>query len=203
VKKSNPGPYTSTISGEKEGKSMDNSGIENTNTGKLIEDLSNPDIAVRRAAVRQLGDAGEQSVTPLIRSMHENNYPDFRWYAASALVLTGEPAIGPLILAMEDDTTPEFRRYAAAALGQLGEPAVDPLIEAFSRGDKEMREFIALALCRIGDPAIKPLQQLLHSNDAEMRTCAELVLWKMGERGVHALVIEYDPADTGKDNQES
>ena len=66
-----------------------------------------------------------------------------------------------------------------------------------------MREFIALALCRIGEPAIQPLQQLLHNNDAEMRTCAELVLWKMGEPGVHALVNEYDPADAGKDNQET
>ena len=57
----------------------------------------------------QSGVSGQRvnnQYTPLIRSMHENNDPDFRWYAASALVLTGEPAIEPLILAMEDDTCP-------------------------------------------------------------------------------------------------
>ena len=39
--------------GEKEGKSMDKERKRNNDTGKQIDDLSNPDIAVRRAAVRQ------------------------------------------------------------------------------------------------------------------------------------------------------
>ncbi len=174
---------------------MNNDGTITVQTRKLIDDLTNPDMNVRREAVRRLGAIGEQSVYPLIRTMHENNDPDFRWYAASALALVGEPAIEPLIRAMEDDPDQGFRKYAAAALGQIGETAVDPLVEAFPRGDPGMREFIALALCRIGKPAILPLQQLLHDENSEMRSCAELVLWKMGEPGVQALVDEYKPAD--------
>ena len=150
----------SISSAKKEEETVDNEGTGTTETGKLIDDLNNPDITVRREAVRRLGATGEQSVYPLIRSMHENNDPDFRWYAASALALAGETAIEPLIHAMEDDPDPGFRKYAAAALGQIGEPAVDPLIEAFPRGDTGMREFIALALvqdwktCHPAPPAV-------------------------------------------------
>lgn len=114
-----------------EEKTVENEETGTDGTGRLIDDLSSPDITIRREAVLRLGAIPEQSVNPLIRSMHENHDPDFRWYAASALALAGEIAIEPLIHAMEDDPDPAFRKYAAAALGQIGEPAVDPLIEVF------------------------------------------------------------------------
>ncbi|MCX6700015.1 MAG: HEAT repeat domain-containing protein, partial [Methanomicrobiales archaeon] len=104
----------STISpGEKEEKIMDYKETGTNETDRLTGDLSSPDITVRREAVRRLGASGEQSVYPLIRLMHENNDPDFRWYAASALAIAGETAVVPLVRAMEDDPEPGFRKYAA------------------------------------------------------------------------------------------
>ncbi|MDH5375732.1 MAG: hypothetical protein OEZ21_04750 [Candidatus Bathyarchaeota archaeon] len=144
---------------------------------RLVDDLSDNDIKVRKRAIRKLSSMGEPAVEPLVEAFRSSFMVIYGPHFALAKI--GEPAVEPLVRTLKDKKSNIYMRSGAAAtfshmsqraseplMSVLREKAAEPLIETltknYCRGNKYMFAAICGALGRIGDPrAVEPLKRAL------------------------------------------
>lgn len=180
-----------------------------------IDLLQDSDWVVRREAVINLGEMGdERCIEPLVRCLRDGDW-QVREAAVDALGMIGSPAVellirwvrdwdarkyviramgkmndervlDPLMSMLKND---QFKDDATWALVELGKPAVQKLVE----GLKDKEDFVVkqsiLALGEIKDPdAVEPLIEMLQSEDWFIRLTAAAALEKIhDERGREAI----------------
>ena len=155
----------------------------------LLEELSDPDPAIREYAAAALGESGDaRAVKPLLDMLQNENV--HKYIAAWGLgKLKAESAAGPLIgcLAVKNDA---LQKEATRALIAIGEPAVPSLIAAFDSTDSDTRKFAARALGIIEDKrAEAPLVKRLSDENDDVAAAAALALGTAGTKDcVPALV---------------
>jgi len=110
--------------------------------------LSDPDIAVRRAAAEALGDLDELRTAPagLVAALSASD-PELRYRAAKALAEIRDPATTQALIGILSSPDAELRKDAVEALGDIGNPsAVQAITNALKDSDPEVRKAAAEAL---------------------------------------------------------
>jgi hypothetical protein len=137
--------------------------------------LTDPDVKVRAAAVRILGEIGDPVAGWELRRALADPRVQIRAAAAEALGRIGDPeAIPALTKAIAD---PELRVgcAAVAALQRIGDPRAIPALCRAMHHDsyRSVAEAAAAALAAIRDPrAVKPLCRLLAVRQKSVRILA-------------------------------
>ena len=141
----------------------------------LHDALSDPDMSIRRAAVRKLGKDRRnfgpevieslKDVVPQIAELLNDRNPDIRGTAAYALGIMGERAkdFAPQIAELLKDDYWAVKIPATKALGMMGEHAKDlaPQIAELLNDEEEGVRIAALgALFELGDHAITAIPQI-------------------------------------------
>jgi HEAT repeat protein len=139
-------------------------------TSHLVEALKDQAPELRTAAVRSLGELGEeQAVQPLIAAMLEDEDSRVRLSAAYSLGLLGDKAaVEPLLAKLGDPSEdPKVRGMAAEALADLRDQrAVEPLIAALRDASVDVRYWAAFALGELGaDGALPDLERLATTDE--------------------------------------
>ena len=145
-------------------------------TDKLISDLNNKNMAVRKRAILELARIGEPAVEPLIEVLMTNKEFRLSGGPPDALATIGQPAIRPLVRALRSNPVKRFGPIIALAkmtdgasqslMKVLRAEAVEPLLEVFTedycKGNMLMLNAICSAFTRMGDPrTIEPLKRSL------------------------------------------
>lgn len=149
----------------------------------LIEALESRNEKVQEAAVKVLGELGdERALKPFLRYMG-NPKSDVRWAVAKALPKLGPVTLSPLLSSLTDQDW-AVRQTAAAALGNLKNPAaVDGLIRTLDDQNRGVSSSVASALGKIGDPrAVEPLIKALSSPEPWLRKAAVKSLGILGDK---------------------
>jgi hypothetical protein len=120
----------------------------------LLEAARDPDLEVRRAAIRSLGRYEDPSTAPAFREALRDPDHEIRTIAIEALSeLKDRSSVGAIAAALRDENV-EVRRAAADALDDLpAASARTELIAALRDPDAEVREKAISALARLKDPA--------------------------------------------------
>jgi HEAT repeat protein len=165
---------------------------------KWVDNLSNPDPAVRRSAAFALGKAGSASVysVPRLARLLKDSQPSVREAAAYALgeigATTWQDAYPALVSLLTDDGDALVRRSAAFALGRWGLPsddgaaqsAVQALRRALTDNEASVRQNAAWALGQLGpksaEVAVGSLCRVLSDADPLVRRDAVAALGKFG-----------------------
>jgi len=143
--------------------------ITNSKIEEQLGLLANEDPLMRLTAIGVLARLGdEQAVSPLSRVLLEDEIPDVRARAASALGQINSPlAVEALIGALADEI-PEVRRRAALALNQFSgdaplERLLDVLCKALGDRDRDVRRFAARLLGQLDSPtALEELRKYIN-----------------------------------------
>ncbi len=148
------------------------------NIDRLVRDLNNNDVHVRRRSAEALGKfADAASVKPLIECLSDSDENVHKWAAV---------ALGKLVQPLAEwlsDCEGDVRCFATIAIGMIRvvDVSVKPLIECLSNSDKYVRKWTAfalggLAMAGVYDAAsVKPMVKLLVDHD----------------RGGHWVVVAY------------
>jgi len=120
----------------------------------LLEAARDPDLEVRRAAIRSLGRYEDPSTAPAFREALRDPDPEIRTIAIEALAeFKDRSSVGAIAAALRDENV-EVRRAAADALDELpAASARTELIAALRDPDAEVRESAISALAQLKDPA--------------------------------------------------
>ena len=120
----------------------------------LLEAARDPDLEVRRAAIRSLGRYEDPSTAPAFREALRDPDPEIRTIAIEALAeFKDRSSVGAIAASLRDENV-EVRRAAADALDDLpAASARTELIAALRDPDAEVRESVISALARLKDPA--------------------------------------------------
>jgi len=120
----------------------------------LLEAARDPDLEVRRAAIRSLARYEEPSTAPAFREALRDPDPEIRTSAIEALGnLKDRSSVGAIAAALKDENV-EVRRHAADALEDLPSASVrNELIAALKDSDAEVRSNVISALAHLKDPA--------------------------------------------------
>jgi HEAT repeat protein len=133
----------------------------------LVKKLQSKDNDVRRAAAKELAEAGPgagAAVGALTKALKDEDL-FVRRFSAQALGAIGPEAKAavPALSAALKDRRKEVQEAAAVALGKIGAPAVPALVGALRDADKEpvVRKRAAEALGAMGPEAGKPAVRAL------------------------------------------
>jgi HEAT repeat protein/beta-lactamase regulating signal transducer with metallopeptidase domain len=137
----------------------------------LIAALKDPDVEVRRAVVRALGNRRDLRAVPGLTEALRDQDAEVRSGAIEALAELGDTRAASAFASALGDESVEVRRAAARGLAELKVPdATDPLIRALKDGDAEVRQTAAEALGEIGDRrAVPGLIEALADRSADVR----------------------------------
>lgn len=178
----------------------------------LISQLGSSDSDEVDATIRQLLQAGEQCIDPLINALKNNSNASVRKAAAYILgKIGGEKAIVPLIDTFEDSNSAVVRE-AEIALGRIGKPAINPVMEklknATSNGEFAILIAATNAMIEIGangeQAAIESLNTAVSSNDITIAAASKYALAKINKLAeksatidiINTATVETETADT-------
>jgi HEAT repeat protein len=157
--------------------------------------LDDPNIEVRQAAAKALGNTGHPSALPyLMEALHDSYWWYEREYAAgdllSAIEQVGSAAVDPLIEALRDKEG-TVRKFAAILLGKLGDSrAIEPLGMALYDLHHEVGKASAESLARFGSPAFEVLVEALSHPEMWIRIHAMSALSKIRDNRVALVLLE-------------
>src|SRR5262245_5294761 len=107
----------------------------------LIALLKDPDVGVRRQAVRSLASLNGRRAAPALAAAMKDSDPEMRAAIVSALGELGDAQSVPALSAALKDESIVVRARAASALGEIGDrSAVDGLIAAAKDKSPEVRK---------------------------------------------------------------
>jgi HEAT repeat protein len=143
--------------------------------------LQDPAPAVRIAAINALGDAGDQSVTDVLRRMVRADEGALAVFAAAALVKLGHDEAFDDILSTATLPDPNARMAAIGILGRLKRPrAFTVLSQSIYDPDPTVRAFAAGALGEFGTPeSAAPLTHAIGDEDPRVRGIAAASLGRL------------------------
>lgn len=192
------------VNGDDEDFSRLGSSHETQAARPLLKALDNPRWDLRSAAIRALGELGDNQATDtLVQALQgAEGCAHVRESAAFALAKIASPKAVPALLKALADPESNVRWAAARALGDFGDPqAVDALVPMLNGAETHayVREAAAFALGKIGErDAVMPLIAALEDPHPNVRWAAA---WAVGEiadlRAVDALIIALDDPDEG------
>lgn len=172
---------------------------EDTESEKLLADLTSLDKNVRMAAVMAIGESADATMLPALLD-RLGAEPDFfvRDNVIWAIVRMGDAAVEPTI-ALLDDANAQVRFHAAHALSKLGdERAVDALLRALADTDASVVQKATYALGSIGDVrALPALVERVGTLRDEARNTLHDALTALGEPAVEALLPVFSDGTTG------
>ena len=150
----------------------------------LIEDLSSPNIRIRRKAIEQLARRGQPEdirslINALCREQGDVNKLNATIQALSRLGMTVVPALGELLTDPDDDT----RIYAVQALGATGDAhAAEHLIAALQDDNPNVRYHAIESLGSLGNRvAVRPLLDNLQPEDYFLTFATIEALGRLGD----------------------
>jgi protein-tyrosine-phosphatase len=148
---------------------------------------SDLDPDVREAAVRALGDLGDdRAVDPLIAALGQSQEIPLVWVREAIVRSLGKigdaRAVEPLIAELTDSDS-GVRETAIASLGQIGDVrAVEPLIAVLGEPFHTLREAAIRSLGELGDArAVEPLIAVLGDRSDSLREAAATALGAIGD----------------------
>lgn len=136
-----------------------------------IAGLGDHDQQVRAAAMRLVGELGEEGVAELIRPKAGDPEPMVRAAAARALGQLHSQDTQPELARLLHDPLPEVRAAAAEGVADGGGAWATPeLMRLLGDGDPGVRLAAAAALGRVGDRSVLPqLMRIFQTGSPEMR----------------------------------
>lgn len=140
----------------------------------LTEALRDPDLEVRRAAIRSLSRYKDQGTAPAFREALRDPDAEIRAAAIEGLVELRDRGAADAIIGALRDESPEVRRHAAEALSEIRTPASrDALLAALRDSDAEVRARAASSLGEHKDPAAAAgLSAALKDSNGDVRAHA-------------------------------
>ena len=157
--------------------------------------LDDPQIEVRQAAAKALGNTGHPAALPfLMEALHDSFWWFEREYAAvdllQALEKMGTAAVEPLIGALQDKEG-TVRKFAATLLGKLGDSrAIEPLGMGLYDLHHDVGSAAAESLARFGAPAVDVLIEALSHPEMWIRIHSISALGKIQEFRVTPVLLE-------------
>jgi bilin biosynthesis protein len=133
---------------------------ENT-ISRLVSILDDEDVTYRRAAVKALGEIGENAVPSVVDALLNSDNVTVRGSAAKALaqIATNYPELPFPEVGLQglkkaiDDPNPVVHIASVMALGQMGSSAFEILVESLTTTDNvAVQVAIVNALASVGDP---------------------------------------------------
>lgn len=125
--------------------------------------LSDPAVAVRRAAANALGEFGDPAALPALRQALDDDSETVQLWAIRSIGRLRDRESVDHLIDLLDSPDSGFRSYAAQALGQIGDQrATEPLISHLGDSSGTVQIAICLALRELGDsraiPALREAQ---------------------------------------------
>lgn len=147
----------------------------------LLDAIEDPDVRIRSAAIKALGEIGDAAAVPaLMNTLNNDADGDCRWLAAGALGKIGAPAVPHLLTALGDSDW-KVRRSATEALWGMREPSAVPgLVAVLLDRHDVVRQAAEGALEAMGDSAVAGIAEFLNSKNPEISKAAANMLNKIG-----------------------
>jgi HEAT repeat protein len=154
-----------------------------------------PDFAVRQAAVRVLAGMGRLATVPAaLRDRLGSPDAHERLWAAIAVAAIEKrlDTALPVLAALLDHPEESFRGLLLMSLDDVAGPAAVPLLEkALGDSSREVRGWALYRLGKLGPPAREGLRRALKHSDASTRVrAAELLAYDAGEHAAVARALQ-------------
>ncbi|HUE36642.1 MAG TPA: HEAT repeat domain-containing protein, partial [Candidatus Acidoferrum sp.] len=160
--------------------------------GHLLETLRDGTPNKQFAAVKALGQTGDQRVRPAMVEALKKKVPVVRMAALGVLESLADPETFPEIEPLLEDEAPGVRSAAVeAATLSGGRRAVPSLVKCLKDTSWEVRQAAAKSLGVLGDTsAVEDLCQVIQDPDRDVRECVIVALGELGDpRAIQPLVL--------------
>ena len=155
---------------------------------RLIDLLDQPDVSLRRAAVRGLGAFGSTALQPLAALFQQSDDGTVRAscvkaYAQIASNYPGEPFSSEAMAVLDQalsDASPVVSQSAVMALGQVGIQALPTLIRVCKGDNIAHVQSAAMALAEIPDPRAEACLREVLSDPNTDPLCHQMVEASLG-----------------------
>jgi len=155
---------------------------------RLIDLLDQPDVSLRRAAVRGLGAFGSTALQPLAVLFQQSDDGTVRAscvkaYAQIASNYPGEPFSSEAMAVLDQalsDASPVVSQSAVMALGQVGVQALPTLIRVCKGDNIAHVQSAAMALAEIPDPRAEDCLREVLSDPTTDPLCRQMVEASLG-----------------------
>lgn len=139
--------------------------------GRLIGDLSSPDISKRRAAAQALGEADERAIYPLIKALKDQN-PGVQDAAMHSLINIGGEVLAYMVIPLLRDDS-YLRNTALLILKELGAVCAELLYPLLKDKDEDVRKFTLDLMADIREGLIpERIMPLIEDTNANVRAAA-------------------------------
>lgn len=122
--------------------------IPNEELSMLLQQLTDPDPSLRRAAAEALGDSDERAIYPLIKALHDENTGVQDAAMRSIIAIGGEVTAYMAIPLLREG--PFLRNTARIILRRIGRQSAPLLWPLFSDKDEDIRTFAVDLIADIG-----------------------------------------------------
>ncbi|HEV8196062.1 MAG TPA: HEAT repeat domain-containing protein [Gemmatimonadales bacterium] len=176
--------------------------LQSADTGRIVAALmsvlKDPDVEVRRAAIRSLTNFEDPSTAPALREALRDSDAEIREAAIEGLANLHDAASGDAIAALIKDANKDVRARAVEAITEL-ELKTSPagLLDALHDSDPDVRQHAAEAVAHFGDVrAVPALKLLLDDPNGDVRESAVEALGEIrNQEAIEALIVALKAKD--------